>query len=77
MPQIDLSKPMTFTKTLDQLALILNCTMIALRDEMNFHDNDDPTILAAASTLSSMLEDAHAESVVLADRLERRALGMT
>lgn len=77
MPQIDFSKPLTLVNTLEPFALILNCMMVALRDEANFHDNGDQKTLDAATLFSSMLEDAHSESVELIHKLERRILGMS
>lgn len=41
MPQVDFSKPMTFTNALEQFALILNCAMVALRNEAQHHDNGE------------------------------------
>ena len=77
MPQIDFSKPMTFLNTLEPFALALNCAMVALRNEAQFHDNGDPTVLDAANLLAAMLEDAHTEAVALSNQLERDILHKT
>ena len=76
MPQYDFSKPMTFLNALAQFSLALNCVMVALRDEANFHDAQDEKILSAANLFLSLLDDSHSEAVKLVSQLERRVLGM-
>jgi len=72
MPQINFDKPMTFIDTLEQFSLSLHSVMVALRDEANFHDNGDESVLIAAELLVSMLEDARAEAATLTSKVEER-----
>jgi hypothetical protein len=71
-PQIDFTQPMTFQNALQNFALSLACVMVALRDEASFRDDPDNRILNAANLLCSMLDDSHRESMVLAEKLERK-----
>ena len=72
MTLINFDKPMTFLNTLEPFSLALHSAMVALRNEANFHDNGDERILEAAELFASILEDAHAETKILANRLERQ-----
>jgi hypothetical protein len=76
MPHYDFNKPMTFLNALEQFSLALDCVMTALRNEADFHDDGDHAIVNAANHFCSILEDTHPVSVELANRLERRVLGM-
>jgi hypothetical protein len=77
MPQYDFERPMTFLNTLEQYALAHHAVMVALRNEVNFGEARDHTILNAANLFCSMLEDSHPEALELTNALERRVLGMT
>jgi len=75
MPQSPFDKPLTFLNALEHFTLALTCVMVALRDEANFQENGDRRISDAAHLLCSSLEDAHAEAVLLAGKVERRVGG--
>ena len=70
----DFKQPLTFINTLAQFSLALECAMVALRDEAEFHEEGDHAMVNAAHQFSAMLEDAHKLSVDLANRLEERVL---
>ena len=72
-PQIDFSKPPIFLNALEHYALALAHVMVAMRDEASFREEPDQALVNAAHLFCSMLEDAHREAMMLADRLEARA----
>ncbi|MBM3636342.1 MAG: hypothetical protein FJX04_04480 [Alphaproteobacteria bacterium] len=71
MPSFDFTQPQTFINTLEQFSLALHGVMVALRDEVNFGETRDETILNAA-LLCSLLEDTQSEANALLEKLERR-----
>jgi len=71
MPSFDFTQPQTFINTLEQFSLALHGVMVALRDEVNFGETRDETILNAA-IFCSLLEDTQSEANALLEKLERR-----
>lgn len=76
MPPSPFDKPMTFLNALEHFSLALTCVMVALRDEAQFHESGDHRVSDAAHLLCSSLEDAHAEAVLLAGKVEERVGGV-
>jgi len=69
---IDLSKPMTFQRSVETVAAALNIALVCLREEVSFDEHDpnhDP--LPAAYLLLAMLEDAKREVGEWIDELEK------
>ncbi|MFM8606480.1 MAG: hypothetical protein ACKOBC_00780 [Hyphomicrobiales bacterium] len=75
MSQTPFDKPMTFLNALEHFTLALTCVMVALRDEAAFHDGGDERVSRAAHLFSSSLEDAYAEAILLAEKVEERVGG--
>ena len=68
---IDLSKPMSFQRSVETVAAALNIALVRLREEVTF-DERDPTNdpLPAAHLLLALLEDATREVDELVGKLE-------
>ena len=68
--EIDLTKPMSFPRTVEAVAVALQFAMVRLRDHAAFGERDDvPDPLPAAHLLVAMLEDALREAEELVEKM--------
>lgn len=51
---------------LNNSGLALDCGVVALRDEVSFHEAQDEKILSAANLFLSLLDVSHSQAVTLA-----------
>ena len=61
MPLLDYSKPADFCESVEAVIVLLQYTLVQLRDHAAFGEEPDITILNASALLSSVLEDMKAE----------------
>ena len=72
MPLIDYSKPVSFYDSSEAVCVVLQHALVQLRDHAMFHDDEEPSMLRAAETLSSLLEDAKMEIEQLIEHIEHK-----
>ena len=72
MPQLDFKKPLSLKEALQRFSLELDCVMVRLRDEADFHDDADRSVLDAANLFLDVLDDTSKEAKALTQRLDRR-----
>lgn len=72
MTQIDFKPPHSIKDALQRFGLELHCLMAWMRDEAQFHDNGDHSVLEIAQLISRLLDDSHKEAEQLIPLIERR-----
>ena len=73
---LDLTKPMPFSRAVEAVAATLQIALVRLRDHANFAEEDERSgALPAAQLLLSMLEDSSREVEGLVAMLEARQQG--
>jgi len=70
----DFKPPHSLKEAFQRFCLELNCMMVWLRDEAQFHNNQDQSVLDTASLFCSTIEDTHKEATALTEKLERRVM---
>ena len=61
MPLINYAKPMNFCDSTEAVSIVLQYTLVQLRDYVKFQEDRDSAVMRAAEILSSVLEDTHNE----------------
>jgi len=75
MPHNDFKPPVSNKESLQRFSLELNCLMVLLRNEAQFHDAMDPTVLDIAQLVASILADSLKETEQLIPMIEARVTG--
>ena len=70
----DFKPPRSLKEAFQRFCLELNCMMVWLRNEAEFHDNQDESVLDTATLFCATIEDTHKEAPMLAGKLERRVV---
>lgn len=74
--ELDLTKPMPFSRAVEAVAATLQIALVRLRDHVNFSEEEaNAGTLPVAHLLLSMLEDATREVEGLVGVLESRSRG--
>ena len=61
MPLINYAKPMNFCDSTEAVSIVLQYTLVQLRDYVKFQEDRDSAVMRAAEILSSVFEDTHNE----------------
>jgi len=71
MPLIDYTKETSFCDSAEDVSIIVQHSLVKLRNHAKFDEEIDPAILHAAGNLSAILEDAHLEIEQLIGMIEK------